>query len=364
MKDIVISTPSCQSVIHCGEGAFNEYVKKISAKKIFVVTDSNVAKIYDNLIKEYFSNATLCVIPAGEKSKNYSQLLFILKSMIQNGLTRSSLVIALGGGVVGDITGLAASLYMRGVKLIQIPTTLLSQVDSSVGGKTAVDFMNVKNVIGSFYQPSEVIVDPLFLNTLPLREMRCGMGEIVKYAALDGDIYNLLFNNKQKLFSHDKIDNSKLPFGVTLMDEIVYSCISHKAKVVSGDEHDLNGLRKTLNLGHTTGHAFELYYKRKSHGEFVLIGMYYELYIAQKKGVCEKIYADTLRDLIKRVIKNIPAYDDIEEAAAYAKYDKKNDENSTISIVVPKSYGVSEEIKLPIAEYISLIKECRDDLRG
>jgi 3-dehydroquinate synthase len=351
MKDLVISTPSCKSVIYCGEGAFEERVKTLQNKKLFIVTDSNVNKLYGELISRYFGGVPKYVLPAGEKSKNYNQLLKILQAMINAGVTRSSTVVALGGGVVGDITGLAASLYMRGVGLVQIPTTLLSQVDSSVGGKTAVDFMSVKNIIGAFYQPSEVIVDPLFLATLPRRELRCGLGEIVKYGALDAGIYHKLLNNFNNLFD------------LSFMEDITYDCIAHKAKVVCEDEKDINGLRKTLNLGHTTGHALELYYKRKSHGEFVLIGMYYELYIAEKLNVCQKDYADSLRALIAKVIGKIPAYDDIDKAAGYAKFDKKNEQATTISIVVPHVEGSSKEIKLPLKEYVAAVCECRDKLK-
>lgn len=351
MKDIVISTPSVQSVIHCGQGALDAYARQLADSRPFIVTDANVFGLYRETVKKYFPSSYVHVIPAGEKNKNYGRLLEILKAMIGNGVTRSSTVVALGGGVVGDITGLAASLYMRGVRLVQIPTTLLSQVDSSVGGKTAVDFCGVKNVIGTFYQPSEVIVDPLFLSTLPKRETRCGLGEIVKYGALDREIYRRLLKNKSHLFSEK------------FLEEITFSCIEHKAKIVTDDEKDLNGLRKTLNLGHTTGHAFELYYKRKSHGEFVLIGMYYELYLAEKRGVCGGEYAENLKKLIKKVVGKIPAYEDAERAALMAKYDKKNEKTDVVSVVVPCEEGRSAELKLPLDEYAAAIGECRDFLK-
>jgi 3-dehydroquinate synthase len=350
MKDITISTPSQNSVITCGQGTFEKCIGEFKDKRLFIVTDSNVYRIYASLINEHFAGVPCHVIPAGEKSKNYYRLLGILKAMTENHVTRSYTLIALGGGVIGDIAGLAASLYMRGIDIVQIPTTLLSQVDSSVGGKTAVDFNGVKNLIGAFYQPSRVIVDNAFLNTLPKREIRCGLGEIIKYGALNGDIYDKLMANKNRLFD------------LQFLDDIVYDCIAHKADVVTKDEKDLTGIRKTLNLGHTTGHAFELYYKRKSHGEFVLIGMYYELYIAEKMGVCDKQYADTFRQLIERVIK-VPAYDDVEKAAQFAKFDKKNTTASQISIVVPESKGVSKEIKLASQDYVQLIKECRESIR-
>lgn len=345
MQDIVIDTPTQKSVIHCGKGTFEKYVKLLDDKKTFVVTDSNVYKIYGDLIKNSFGGACVHVIKAGEASKTHKTLFGILNAMLKSGATRAYTVVALGGGVVGDIAGLAASLFMRGVKVVQIPTTLLAQVDSSVGGKTAVDFNGVKNAIGAFYQPQEVIVDPLFLKTLPRRELRCGLGEIVKYGALNAQIYSMLNQNSQRLFDLD------------FLEQITASCIRHKAEVVVGDERDLNGLRKTLNLGHTTGHAFELYYKRKSHGEFVLIGTYYELFIAQKQGVCSAEYANSLKSLIKKVIKNIPAYADAAEAATVAKFDKKNDEQSTVSMIVPQSEGVCKEVKIPLEEYKKIIGE-------
>lgn len=343
MQEIVINTPTQQSVIHCGKGAFENFANSLDGRKLFVITDSNVYAIYKDLIEKTFKNSPVHVIKAGEASKTYSTLIAILKHMLESGATRAYTVVALGGGVVGDIAGLAACLFMRGVKIVQIPTTLLSQVDSSVGGKTAVDLNSVKNAIGAFYQPGEVIVDPMFLATLPKRELRCGLGEIIKYGALDADIYKTLWQNRDKLFD------------LEFMEEITAPCIQHKANVVAGDEKDLNGLRKTLNLGHTTGHAFELYYKRRSHGEFVLIGMYYELLIAESKGVCGGEYAQNLKKLIKKVIKNIPAYDDMRQAALAAKFDKKNEEQTTVSMIVPAVEGRSAEIKMPLGEYADTI---------
>ncbi len=351
MEDIILNAQSLKSVIHCGAGAFATYATKLGGK-LFIITDSNVYALYKGLIEKTFGNAPTFVLPAGEKSKSRNSLFKIFDKMIDCGVTRSSTVVALGGGVVGDIAGLAASMYMRGIKVVQIPTTLLAQVDSSVGGKTAIDYKGVKNVLGAFYQPSEVIVDPLFLSTLPARELRCGLGEIIKYSAIDCGIYGTLSQNSDKLFD------------LKFLENVTADCIRHKAKVVTEDERDTTGARKTLNLGHTTGHAFELYYKRKSHGEFVLIGTYYELYIAEKKGICESCYADSLRALITKVIKNIPAYADAEKAALMAKFDKKNDEQSIVSMIVPKSVGESYELKLPIAEYAKLIGECAEKIRG
>ena len=348
MDKITVSTPTAQSVITCGNGAFEKFAENFKSVKTFVVTDSNVFCLYGNLMRETFPEAEIFVIPAGERSKNYGVLLSILKKMISAGLTRSSTVVAFGGGVVGDIAGLAASLYMRGVKLVQIPTTLLSQVDSSVGGKTAVDMCGVKNVIGSFYQPSQVVVDPMFLRTLPAREIRCGLGEIVKYGALNAEILHLIMQNAGNLKDF------------SFLEKVTSPCIKHKAAIVMKDEHDLSGERKSLNLGHTTGHAFELLYKRKSHGEFVLIGTYYELFIAAEQGVCSKEYAKELCSLIKCVISKIPAYDD----ASTAKYDKKNEEQSKISLVVPQKEGEWAEITLDFNEYKKQISACAQAIRS
>lgn len=350
MGDIILKTKTVNSIIHCGRGAFEKYAPALSEGQTFIVTDSNVAELYKDLIARTFCGAPVFVLPAGEKSKNFKNLIKILEEMMRAGMRRNCRVVAFGGGVVGDIGGLAASLYMRGVRLVQIPTTLLAQVDSSVGGKTAVDHMGVKNVIGAFYQPQEVICDPRFFATLPKREIRCGLGEVIKYGALDKDIYGLLIKNENKL-SDGKF-----------LEKIVEPCIRHKVKVVQADERDEGGARKSLNMGHTTGHALELFYGRKSHGEYVLIGMYYELKIALKRGICGGQYAENLEKLIKSTVK-IPAFEDISAAAFNAVHDKKNvDEN--ISVIVPRAEGEYAEIRLPVKEYAACLDGFSRELRN
>lgn len=351
MRDIILKTASAESVIHCGAGAFYEYLPKFKDKEIFVVSDSNVWAYYRNTVWDILGDLVpFETLVSGESAKTDRYLKETFKKMAESEMSRNCTVIAIGGGVVGDLAGLAASLYMRGVKLVQVPTTLLSQVDSSVGGKTAINFGKIKNLIGTFWQPQEVICDPMFFETLPDREMRCGLGEIIKYGALNESIYHKLLKN---------INNLTAP---SFLDEIIYDCINHKKEVVQSDERDLNGLRKTLNLGHTTGHALELYYGKKSHGEFVLIGMYYEMYIAKVKGLIAEDYYQSLVSLIKSVIKKIPAYDDIEIAADYAKSDKKNT-GKKISLIIPVSVGVSKEILMEPYEYAKLLAECRDRLK-
>lgn len=344
MREIVLKTPSCDSVIYCGAGAFDGYAPSVAGEQLFVVTDTNVYELYEKLIKKTFGEK-IFVLEAGEESKNPENLLKILRAMLDGGMRRNCRVIAFGGGVVGDIAGLAASLYMRGVRLTQVPTTLLAQVDSSVGGKTAVDMGGVKNILGAFYQPEKVVCDPRFLDTLPEREIKCGLGEIVKYGALDGNIYSKLMVNAGNLAAR------------SFLEDIIYDCVAYKAEVVKKDERDLSGARKALNLGHTTGHAFELYYGGKSHGECVLIGAYYELYIARKYGICGGYYADNLEKLILGVLKEKPVCADADKAAQIAVHDKKNDDEN-ISLIVPEREGVCRELKIGLTEYKTLLAEC------
>lgn len=351
MTDISFNTISQKCVIHCGTGTFEKYGEELKNRQLFIVTDSNVFAWYRHEIWKIFGESVpVHIIPAGETSKTIRNLTAILNAMLSSGLRRNGTVVAIGGGVVGDIAGLAASLYMRGVHLVQIPTSLLAQVDSSIGGKTAIDFGGVKNVVGTFYQPEEVIVDPRFLSTLPEREMRCGLGEIVKYGALDAEIYSILQKNINRLKSNEFIE------------EIIYRCLKYKSEIVAKDEYDLTGSRKVLNLGHTTGHAFEQYYRKKSHGEFVLIGMYYELYIAEKLNTCMQNYANSLKNLIKAVIKKIPVYEDISNTAALAQHDKKNTD-SKISLIVPKSEGKCAEIKISYEQYLQMLNECAQSIK-
>lgn len=343
MKRIEIRTRTQNSEIICEAGAFEKYTPALKAgQSNFLLTDSNVYELYKDKIGGIFADTPLFVLPAGEESKNYESLFSILQAMIRAGLHRNSRLFALGGGVVGDIGGLAASLYMRGIHCVQIPTTLLAQVDSSVGGKTAVDMGKVKNVVGTFYQPETVLVDGNFLSTLPAREIRCGLGEIVKYGGLNGRILDKLTEKEDKL--------SDLGF----LREITPDCIAHKADVVRADEREA-GLRKSLNMGHTTGHALELYYGDMSHGEFVLCGMYREIQIAEAEGKIDPAYAARLKNLIERVLGEIPRYPQIARAAECARLDKKNTSSSVVSMIIPTAYDAFCELTLPFEKYVAYL---------
>ena len=342
MEIIQVTTPSMKGKIYLGEEVIENRLPALKeGKKCFVVTDSNVYALYSTWFQRWFEGAEIYVLPAGEENKNFHSLYAILEKMTVAGMRRTSRLFAVGGGVVGDIGGLAAALYMRGISCVQIPTTLLAQVDSSVGGKTAVDLGGVKNVVGAFYQPCEVLVNPAFLKTLPERELKCGLGEIVKYAALSGEIFDMLENNVSS-------------FGdVKYLTGLISACIRHKAKVVEMDEKE-SGERRSLNVGHTTGHAIELTSGR-SHGECVLYGMLLETRMAIEVGVCEREYGERLLALVQSAIQLSPYeamdFSRIAESAEKARSDKKNTEDGLIQMAVAKTKNEWTMLSLPFEEY-------------
>ncbi|MBO4940004.1 MAG: 3-dehydroquinate synthase [Clostridia bacterium] len=349
MEQITVKTPSMEGKIYVGEDVLAARLPSLtSGQKNFVVTDSNVYALYGDFFKSYFQGAEIFVLPAGEENKTFQSLQAILTQMTGAGMHRTSRLFAVGGGVVGDIGGLAAALFMRGISCVQIPTTLLAQVDSSVGGKTAVDLGGVKNVIGAFYQPCEVLVDPRFLQTLPPREIKCGLGEIVKYAALNGEIFDLL---------EGQGDWTDMQFLTALLT----ACIAHKARVVEADEKE-SGERRSLNVGHTTGHAIELSHGF-SHGASVLYGMLFETRMAIQAGVCERAYGEQLLALIEKGIAIAPTenadFRDIEKDAEKARMDKKNTDDGKIKMAVARCKGEWTMFALPFAEYQKALSNCR-----
>ncbi len=341
MEKITVKTPSTSGEIYVGEGVLESRLPHLTkGVKTFVLTDRNVYRLYKDLIVRSFSGGDIFLVDAGEESKNFQTLQEVLEGMEWAGMRRTSRLFAFGGGVIGDMGGLAAALYMRGVSYVQIPTTLLAQVDSSVGGKTAVDLNGVKNLVGAFYQPCEVLVEPAFLDTLPEREIKCGLGEIVKYAALNEGIFD-------RLSAQDDWQDKAFLTG------LIADCIRHKAGVVERDEKE-SGERKSLNVGHTTGHAIELA-MGLSHGESVLYGMLLETKIAIAKGICEKEYGEKLLALIAKGLSLAPTaevdFSKVEEYAVLARSDKKNGEDGNIQMAVAKGKGEWTMLSLPFKEY-------------
>ena len=237
------------------------------AQRIFVVTDSTVAPLYLERVERSLTAAgfgvTACAVPAGEHSKSAAMLARLWESMLEAGLTRTDAVAALGGGVVGDLAGFAAATLLRGVDFVQIPTTLLAQVDSSVGGKVAIDLEHGKNLAGAFWQPKLVLMDPDALDTLPDRTFADGMAEVIKYGCIaDREFFDFLAERPSRRAIMAEIEH------------VLYTCCKIKRDVVVQDERD-TGLRMILNFGHTVGHAFELagHYERWTHGQAVAAGM-------------------------------------------------------------------------------------------
>ena len=254
-----------------------------SSKNILIVTDSGIPKKYIKELKTKIGNNKNIYIhelPQGETSKSANEYLNLLEKLAKLKFDRSDLMIALGGGMVGDSTGFTAASYLRGIDFIQIPTSLLAQVDSSVGGKTAINIERGKNLVGAFYNPKLVLISTSFLETLPKNQFRSGLGEIVKYSLLGNKkIRSILENNSKEIQKKDPI----------VMENLVSESIKTKAKIVTKDEKE-NGIRAILNLGHTFGHAIEAFkkYKGITHGQAVIYGIQIIARISYLEGLIDQ----------------------------------------------------------------------------
>jgi len=270
-------------------------------------------------------------VPAGEGAKNLDTVAGLYAAALESGLDRESAFIALGGGVTGDLTGFAASTYMRGVKFIQMPTTLLAQVDSSVGGKTGVDFAGMKNIVGTFYQPASVIINTDTLKTLPERQVLSGLAEIIKYGIItDESFLKFLEANINSIVALDS---------QALVHAIGRSC-SIKAEIVSKDERD-QGIRAVLNFGHTVGHAIEALggMSAYTHGEAVAIGMVAEANIALLLGLIDSSLADRIRDLLRRAGLPVRLPDFSNESLVRLMQHDKKTTGSRFVFALPKGPG-------------------------
>lgn len=312
-----------------------ENLKNINCPdKVLIVTDSNVDKLYANEVKKILLtdgyDVGMCVFDAGEKNKNMDTILKICEKCIEHKMNRKSLIIALGGGVVGDMAGFAASIFMRGIDFVQIPTTLLSQTDSSVGGKTGIDFLKAKNILGAFHQPKLVYINSSVLKTLPHREFVSGMGEVIKHAIIrDYDFFEYLKKN---------MDNVK-SFSDEIMLEVIYKNCSIKASVVSQDEKEM-GVRADLNFGHTFGHAVESYLDFKlSHGESVGLGIIAASRVALMRGLISDDYFNKIIKILADYGFSVKAeLDDIEEVIALMQKDKKKN-SQKLKFILPSGKG-------------------------
>jgi 3-dehydroquinate synthase len=259
-------------------------------RKVVVIADEKANRYFGEKLKSHIKGAKLqwINIKSGEANKTIETAFSIFQKFLRWEIHRDALVIAFGGGKVGDLAGFVAATYMRGVDYVQIPTTLLAQVDAAIGGKTAVNLKNVKNIVGAFYQPKAVIIDPSFLETLPEREFRTGIAEVIKYGIIKNKaLFSLL--ERRRGFSKKDIE------------KIILESAKIKALVVARDEREETGLRMILNFGHTLGHVFETLGRLKNvtHGEAISLGMVAASYIAERLGLLTAVETSKIKSLIE-----------------------------------------------------------------
>ncbi len=330
--EIVLGGPGIRGL---GVELINHGIKE--GTKILIVSNNDVAKYYGEICIESLSkngfNPKMILINAGEKEKNINNIVSIHDSAFSNHIERTSIMVALGGGIVGDITGFAAATWLRGISFIQIPTTLLAMVDASIGGKTGVNHPKGKNLIGAFHQPKLVLIDPLTLNSLPDREFKCGMAEVIKYGIIDDKELFLELEKIKYLDSPSKYNEKQLA-------TILRRSVSSKAKIVAEDEYE-SGRRAILNYGHTFGHAIETLcgYGNYLHGEAVGIGMIAAGELAVQLGIWSRDSANRQKALIAKT--GLPTYwpklnpNDVWDTL---QSDKKV-RNGKVRFILPKKIG-------------------------
>jgi len=276
--------------VRIGCGLLHDLASEFADRdRVCVLTDENVERLHGAALSGFDETARI-VVPPGEDSKRFSRLELVLDGLVERGLSRASCLVAFGGGVVGDLGGLAASLYQRGIDVIQIPTTLLAQVDSSVGGKTAVNLSGGKNLAGTFHQPARVWADCATLATLPVDEFQSGLGEVIKSALIgDQGLLDVLNAEHEAILARDG----------SALAQIVERCVRVKAGVVAQDEHE-GGIRKALNLGHTFAHAIEhaAGYGTIPHGVAVAVGLVLATRASATTGLCDATLEGQLTELM------------------------------------------------------------------
>ncbi|MBM7836109.1 3-dehydroquinate synthase [Clostridium sardiniense] len=340
MKELLVNLGENSYNIEIEKGLIKDVPKRIrkvfNGEKIFIITDKNVDKYYGDIVLNSLKEDGFIVekyaINPGEESKSFITLPEVYEKLLDFKLTRKDLIITLGGGVVGDLGGFVASTFLRGVSFVQIPTSLLAQVDSSVGGKVGVDLPRGKNLVGSFYQPKRVLIDPNVLDTLDEKFYKDGMGEVIKYGCIrDKDLFNLLnsLNTREEVMEH--------------IEDIIYTCCNSKRIIVERDEKDL-GERMILNFGHTLGHAIEKYYgfSEFTHGEGVAIGMYLITKLAEDKGLVNKEFSEDIKNILVRY--GLPFEVELIDKDAIIEtisLDKKN-MGSRLKVIIMKEIGNAE----------------------
>jgi 3-dehydroquinate synthase len=321
-----------------GEGVstrLGEVVEELlpDVTRCVVVTSPSVGKLYGDAVRETLERISpvMILVPEGEDAKTWSQAERLLGALVSQGFDRRSLVVALGGGSVGDLAGFVASIYLRGVRVAQVPTTLLGQVDSGIGGKTSVNHPTGKNLIGAFHQPSLVVCDPLLLGSLPSRELRSGLGEVVKYGVVaDEELFKIVEAQGERLVEADP----------SVLTDVIKRCVVIKSRYVERDERDSKGVRAALNYGHTVGHALETLSNHSvRHGEAVAMGMVAASRIAVELGLLNELDLDRQVKVLEGLgIETALPPINILEMLAVMRRDKKA-EVGRIRFVLPTGIG-------------------------
>ena len=359
MAEVKVELNQHSYSIHIESGSLAQVGERLKVlpvgKTVLVITDDNVAPLHANTLANSLRAAgfqlEILSVEPGEAAKSLAIADKLYTKAIKMGLDRKSTLIALGGGVVGDLTGFVAATYLRGIPFVQVPTTLLAQVDSSVGGKTAVNHPLGKNLIGAFYQPALVVIDPLVLKTLPTRELKAGLAEVIKYGFIsDSSLLDYLSNHSDSILSCDP----------EVLASIIERCCQIKASIVGKDERETS-LRMILNFGHTVGHAVEAVggYSEFNHGEAVAIGMHAAALISQRIGLCTNEEISVLKSQIRNfgLPLTSPGYD-AHKMYSYLLRDKKA-EGGKINWILMSGIGqvsickdVSEDIIMESLERI------------
>ena len=337
MTSLNLTLPTANYTITVGKGILSEADKYFNLNgKCFIITDDGVPMEYSETVAKLCKDVKIHTIKSGESSKSIDTLSDILKAMLDFSMTREDTVIAIGGGVVGDISGLAASLYMRGVKFYNVPTTLLSQLDSSIGGKTAIDFCGVKNAVGAFYQPKGVLIDTNTLKTLDKRQFNAGMAEAIKMA----------LTSNESLLSF--IESNEIT--LSNIEHIIIESLKIKKAVVEEDVSEA-GIRKILNFGHILGHGIEAAEGLSGllHGECVALGML---------PMCNDEVRERLIPVQKKAGLPTVYEGDVGEALSFVTHDKKC-EGGEVSVILVEKIGSYEIKRMPLAEFSEKIKNYR-----
>lgn len=330
----------------------NEILKNFNFSKTVIVTHQKLWQLYGKKFPKNILSSNPIFLPEGEQVKSFSHLLSLYKKFSQLKLDRKSVVIIFGGGVLGDMVGFAGATFMRGINIVQIPTTLLAMIDSSIGGKTAINLPFGKNMVGSFYQPKIIFCDLELTRTLPEEEFHNALGEILKYAILNKKIFGILDSSEKEISYPIKVSKK--------LNTLVLECIKTKLDIVKKDEKETLGLREKLNLGHTIAHTIETLgeYKSISHGKAVILGLIAESYISYLVGVLSKNTFLKIIHLIDKYTQNIDfdQYKKLlnkEKILELLKYDKKV-QYGKVRFVLPEKIG-SVAIKNNVPE--SIIKQ-------